>query len=257
MIAPRLAIAITTVLFATTGCSSPADTPGDVPFTLLVTVTDSSGEPLPGGFVTPSVWPDPVTPPASPDLLQRSTSLGRFVVALGAFADNRLDSLRLDWVPRGCDGPGTTLTLPTDSLVPAHDTIRLSLVATAAQPVARTELGAYCAFSSSGAFFSPDFTLFIQIDSITGPRLVGRWRMNYAWTQGDDLGPFEGTASNGVLALVLTQSTPWGTCTGLRLAATVAPDGTWGSLFPSEPQGCAPSTMRFDMAEMKDPSLFF
>jgi hypothetical protein len=236
-------------IYAGSACSSTSENSApDRPLILVATVVDSAGIPVPGSFVSARAYPA-ATDSIAVDLLQRSDTTGRFVVPLGSFSSGGVDSLRVSAFPRGCDN-SMTQALIGDELPEAEgDTLRLTIVLPRKPVPAASAVGQYCGFSVAPDWFNqPDFHLYLRVDSVSNGRLVGRFRMNYNWTQGDDYGSFEGVEANNLLVLELPTDQVWGTCTGFRLVATTADDGAWNSLESVMPQGCAPQTMRFDMA---------
>lgn len=228
------------------GCGTTSDPgPTHVPLVLSAVVATPGADPIAGAIVTAEPWPPSVTRPAPIDPLSRTDATGRFTVDLGTFRPGHLDSLRIQWLPPGCFEPLRDTTLYQLPLT--VDTLAVLLSDTLAAPPAAATVGEYCGFGVSSVSGPGAFRLGLRVDSVIGPQLYGRWRLNYNWTQGDDYGAFTGGITTSVLVLDLVHDAPWGTCTGLRLGAAVGASGAWGPLEALAPQGCVPEPLRFDM----------
>ncbi len=236
---------------ATLACSSADEPPVLTPVVLDLQVLDSLGTPLRGSFATWQSWPTPSVPAVSPDPLARTDTTGRWILPLGAFPDARWDSLAVHVYPRGCAIPAITTVLRRINLPnPPYDTIPLTVVTATRALSVQSVPGQYCGFAVSTSVTPryPDVTLGLRVDSIAGGTLAGRWRVDYNWTSATEYGSFTGVQTAGTLALVLTHAAPWGACTGFTMAASLGPNGTWGPLLPTTPQGCTTAPLRFDMA---------
>lgn len=229
------------------GCGANDPSPRHVFLALSATVATPGGGPIAGAVVRAEPWPASETRPIPVDPLARTDTSGRFVVDLGSFPTGHLDSLRIQWLPPGCFDSVRDTTLYRPLLT--SDTLAVLLSDTLASAPATATVGEYCGFGVAAVSGPGTFRLGLRIDSVIGPQLYGRWRLNYDWTQGDDYGPFTGGLTAAALVLDLAHAAPWGTCTGLRLGAAVSPTGVWGPLEPLAPQGCVLEVLRFDLVQ--------
>lgn len=229
-------------LFASllTACHNSTAPQPELPSVLLrVEVVDSSGSPLAGAYVSWRTWPL-----APADTLgfffpfARADSLGRFEQELGQFDDLTLDSIRIESQSPGCDYPQTTLLKAVTLQAGRADTIDVRVVQATVFPRATLQQGQVCALGSDASWGMGAYQIGLRIDSAGPSSVVGRWRINYHWSRGDDYGSFQGTSWTNHLVLDLVDEVPQGQCTGLRLYVPLQQDGTWGPSVVLGSQDC-------------------
>ena len=95
-----------------------------------------------------------------------------------------------------------------------------------------------------------DSKLGVWIDDISDS-VRGRWRINYSWSRGDDIGQFSGWRAGNSISLDLRLDTPYETpmgslCTGYKLELTLEAGDTIGpSSYESETCQFKPMPLRF------------
>ena len=232
-------------------CAACGDSVSPTPATHLlvrVEVIDSLGSPVRGVWVDWSLGPDVPPPTGTFDPAARTDVNGEFTVDAGTYETRTLDSLRVGILPPGCDQPVQDSLLTGVSLSAGDDTVVVRMVSDGVVPPATTTPGVVCS-NVVDPVGGPWQRLGLRIDSVVGSQFYGRWVLVFQYTRGSDYGAFVGGYGPTFVTLHLVHDAPWGTCTGLDLAAPILQDGTWGTATITHPQGCLEGTQYFDFTE--------
>jgi hypothetical protein len=109
------------------------------------------------------------------------------------------------------------------------DTVAVDIVMDRLAPRATLAEGAACALGWAPVGDGvAAFAVQLAIDAVDGDQVIGRWRMNYAFTRGDDMGYFAGTNTGGALVIELAESRPESPC-NYQLTIPVEAGGRLGA----------------------------
>ena len=215
--------------------------------TLRGIVEDSAFAPVNGALTEMRIysadslmyWGDPL-PFAITD------SLGQFTLSWDSVGPAPIDSIVFAIVAPGCQGPDQVGVLPKSDIPPGpNPDFMFTFYNLQVRPPARTTPGKYCAFGVHPAWGPNSYIFGLEIDSVSGGNVWGRWRLTYNFSSGDDNGSFVGTATATSVDLSLTQDIIWNTCLGMQLHVPVSIAGVWGPASVIGAQACLPQPATF------------
>jgi hypothetical protein len=205
-------------------------------------VVDAEGTPVREAVVSFLAWPTTSTEADTLPVEARTTADGEYGVWIGRFEAVALDSVLVEAWQDPCTGLAATSTIRRAIPLAAGpaDTVTVDVVMDRVAPLATLQEGAACALG--WAPFGDDVAAFyvqLAIDAIDGDQVTGRWRMNYAFTRGDDMGYFTGTTADATLVLELAEARPESPC-DYRLTIPVEDGGRLGpATYLSHDVACA------------------
>jgi hypothetical protein len=183
-------------------------------------IRDQDGMPVPFALAVWEAWPAPDSVEGdaagtsnSVRWHARTDSQGRFAAHLGYYSMGQLDSLEVVAATDDCWGykysPVRDRLIPLSAAAP--DTVFnrvLTLLRTA--PRARLTVGSACAVTIVEDVPGLENRFGLWIDEISDS-IRGRWRINYGWSRGDDIGRFSGWRAGNLVVLELRVDTPYET----------------------------------------------
>ena len=232
-------------IVACSDAAGPTTTPQSI--TLRGTLLDSASAPVNGALTTLRLYSaDSLTYWRDPLPFTITDGLGHFTLSWDSLGADPIDSILIDIVAPGCQGPEQTGVLPKSAIPSGRNPdFVFSFYNLIVRPPAHTVPGKYCAFGMHPVWGPNSYIFGLQIDSVASGSLWGRWRLTYQFTSGDDEGSFVGSATGTSVQLDLTQDIPWNACLTMQLHVPVATDGAWGPATVNGEQGCLPEPAAF------------